>query len=74
MAMAAALAKVLRGGCSVAASSWPHLLAILRHPGSSPAAAPAAGMARLIHTDTWNSPSRTAHEDGPVQWQEVLQQ
>ncbi|CAL4891907.1 unnamed protein product [Urochloa decumbens] len=55
MAMAAALAKVLRGGCSAAASR-PFLPAILRHPGSSPAAAPAAGMGRLMHTGLFRTP------------------
>ncbi|CAN6344944.1 unnamed protein product [Urochloa humidicola] len=56
MAMAAVLAKVLRGGCSPASSSWPLLPAILRHSGSSPAVTPAAGMGRLIHTGLFRTP------------------
>ncbi|CAL4898597.1 unnamed protein product [Urochloa decumbens] len=61
MAMAAALAKVVRGGCS-AASSPTLLPAIRRHLGSSSPATPAAGVGRLMHTGLFRTPGVRSQE------------
>ncbi|KAG2630059.1 hypothetical protein PVAP13_3KG518100 [Panicum virgatum] len=58
--MAAPLAKVVRGGCSAAASRA-LLPAILRHLGSSPAAS-AAGVGRLMHTGLFRTPGVRSQE------------